>query len=298
MSIKILSFGEMLLEQAGGKLQSGGSPLTLAANVCRLGGQAAMYSRIGADEAGEKLRAAAAKYGVDMSYVFSDDAHPTGAASIDNSIVKQGVPAYTLSGECSARHICTTVQSIEKLSRMNFDALCFQTLSQMFSQSHDTLLHILEKINVCEVYYDINLRGQYYSKKVFDSLFPHATIVRCTSDEMRLVSTILFGKMMPPREFAEQISKQYAVPLICVRQKGQGYAVYHAGMFAIVEDDTDKSYSDSGYGDAFNAAFLSLFCKGISPFESAKAGAEIARIAADAGQRIPEYSKNALDRIG
>jgi sugar/nucleoside kinase (ribokinase family) len=280
MGIRALSYGEMLKEDSGGSLRQGGSPFILAANICCMDGRASMYSRVGADAAGEELIAAGEKYGIDMAFVQRDNARPTGTAKAGAAEATHEPAAYAVADNFALRFMACERATVDALERMRFDVFCFQTLAPMFTQSHDTLLYLLEHINTCEVFYDLNFRGRYYSRKVIDTLLHHATIVRCNSEEMRIASTILYGKMMQPREFADTLSRSYAVPLVIVRQRPNGCAVYHAGAFAHMPSAPDDEQIPGGFGDAFNAAFLSLYCDGISPFDSAKRACKAAAHAA------------------
>jgi sulfofructose kinase len=66
--------------------EGGGSAANAAAAIARLGGAVALWSRVGADETGIKVRRALEQCGVDVSFVgtFGDVATPTAAVIVDS----------------------------------------------------------------------------------------------------------------------------------------------------------------------------------------------------------------------
>ncbi|MBD3390641.1 MAG: hypothetical protein GF410_01360 [Chitinivibrionales bacterium] len=289
MGVRFLSFGELLWETAGEKRRPGGLSFATAAHACRLGGAAALYGRVGNDPDGDRILSLAAAYGIETSFVQRDRAHATGEATLGPAREHQGIIGYTVPRGAAAFHVHADHEIMERLAAMRFDALCFQAMSVMFPRPEETLACLLESIDVAEVFCDFNLRGRLFNRKAFECSLHHATIARCNARELTTISTILFGKLMSPKQFADAISRKFVVPLVCVRHGCESCSVYHAGEFEQVDTPADAPGDASGGGDAFNAAFLSLFCAGKPPSDSARAANRVARYAAQHTDGIPEY---------
>jgi sugar/nucleoside kinase (ribokinase family) len=156
---------------------------------------------------------------------------------------------------------------VNSISRISFDAFCFETVIQTFSESASALSALLECIETREVLYDFNLRGNMYGKRIFESSLKMATIARCNEEESRTISTILFGKMLKPAEFAQAISKTYYVPVVCVRLSDGGTIICQAGK---AEHIRLPAGLKPGPGPLFNAELLGALLCGASPVEGAK----------------------------
>jgi sugar/nucleoside kinase (ribokinase family) len=148
----------------------------------------------------------------------------------------------------------------------------------MFPESAEALTAVLDKIQAREILYDFNLRGQFYSRKIFESSLHFATIARCNQEECQILSTILFGKNMSPENFAHAVSKTYFVPVVCVRLNNGGAVVCHAGKTESIP--AAASVEPKGAGPVFNAAFLTSILNGDSPAISIRTAIDAAANAA------------------
>ena len=79
---KVLSYGEILWDVIDGEEKIGGAPFNLAGHLARLGTQAFLYSKVGADELGRRALQEIARLGVRPNYVETDTRYPTGTALV------------------------------------------------------------------------------------------------------------------------------------------------------------------------------------------------------------------------
>jgi fructokinase len=292
--IRALCFGETLVEECGGVGSLGGSPFMLAAHLARLGNRAVLYSRVGADTKGEEALQYLGACGVDTSYVQRDPSRATGRATLKVSGGEATVESYELIQGGAHGFIAATAALLDRLAGERFDVFCLQTLIQNYALSAATLTELLDTVDTQEVFYDLNLRGRYFSRKLFDPSLRVATVVRLNEEELQTVSTILYGRMMKARDFADTLSRAYAIPLVCIRRRRGGCAVYHAGSFDDIAPADAATVRCRGSGDAFNAAFLSLYCRGRSPFDSARAADSVAAHVASNNEAVPVHGDDVL----
>lgn len=78
---KVLSYGEILWDVIDGQAKIGGAPFNLAGHLARLGAEAFLYSKVGADELGRRALQEIARLGVSSNYVKTDARYPTGRRS-------------------------------------------------------------------------------------------------------------------------------------------------------------------------------------------------------------------------
>ena len=79
---KVLSYGEILWDVIDGQAKIGGAPFNLAGHLARLGAEAFLYSKVGADELGRRALKEIARLGVSSNYVKTDARYPTGTALV------------------------------------------------------------------------------------------------------------------------------------------------------------------------------------------------------------------------
>lgn len=90
---KVLSYGEILWDVIDGQAKIGGAPFNLAGHLARLGAEAFLYSKVGADELGRRALQEIARLGVSSNYVKTDARYPTGTALV--RLDHQGIPSYS-----------------------------------------------------------------------------------------------------------------------------------------------------------------------------------------------------------
>ncbi|MGI6754126.1 MAG: carbohydrate kinase family protein, partial [Eubacteriales bacterium] len=154
-------------------------------------------------------------------------------------------------------------------SRMNFDALYFGTLIQRLASSEAIRL-ILENCFFYEVFCDINLRRDCYSRAGVETCFANATVLKISAEEEPLVREMEFYEPPPVGAgYYEAVSKELCrrYPLI----KVVIFTMGENGSFAY-EKATGKSYfapavpcrvvSTVGAGDSYSAAWFTAWYGG------------------------------------
>lgn len=165
--MKILAFGEILFDVFEGEEKLGGAPFNFCADICKLGSKAFILSSLARDVLGKKACLEAAKLGVDLSFCNVDSAYPTGQCVV--AMDQNGEPNYDIKKDCAYDYIAVDKELCEKIEREKFDMLYFGTLAQRNEGSREALRVLLNTCRFGKIFFDVNLRQDYYSVEILES---------------------------------------------------------------------------------------------------------------------------------
>ncbi|OGO81199.1 MAG: hypothetical protein A2Y21_00825 [Clostridiales bacterium GWC2_40_7] len=289
MKAKILSCGEVLWDIIDGKEHIGGAPFNVAAHMARLGCSSSIITRIGKDERGDKALTAMKSLGVDTAFVQTDSVHDTGTAEV--TLAGLGVPTFYLPENVAYEFIDINNKDIERIATGKFDVLYFGTLVQKSLVSRNSLYKILESLQFKNVFYDVNIRLDFFPEEIIRKSFSHSTIVKLNEGEVKLISQLLYGKPLQEKEFIYRVMDEFSIDIICVTKGKDGCSVYSENTSASYPEHPVKVVDTVGAGDAFSAAFLTHYSKSGDPNESARIGNIMGAYVASQHGAIPEYSE-------
>lgn len=190
MNKLIVGFGEALVDVLPSGEVIGGAPLNFAVRAAQLaqslGWSAALISRIGSDERGEKILHHLQQTSLDTSTIQIDGVHPTGFVDIT---LDHGQPSYVIGQRVAWDHI-TPDENCLNLSR-RASAFCFGTLSQRSTQTIDTLTLCLAIADQAVKIFDINLRKPYPPIELIEACLKCADILKCNVEELLLLANWL-----------------------------------------------------------------------------------------------------------
>ena len=265
--MKILSFGEILFDVINGEEHIGGAPFNLAAHLSQLGEEVWMYSALGQDERGEKAQAKIKELGVIDSYIKKVKEFPTGFVTIEPD--KEREPNYDI-------HEGVAWDNIEAREiKEDFDCLYFGTLAQRSQISRNSLLSILKTKKFKEVFLDVNLRQNYYSKEVIEESLQAATIVKMNEEEFRVVAKLLFAGEIEEKNVVNIIQQVFALKILIITRGKDGASIFQGKEHIGLPGKQIKEGSTIGAGDAFSAGFLHKLLRGSSLKESGQFAIEL-----------------------
>ncbi len=242
--MKILSFGEILWDVFPDEKKIGGAPFNFAAHCAKLGAESYLVSAVGFDKNGFEALNEAKRLGIKCDYIATDRKYKTGVCevSLDN-----GSPTYNLVRDVAYDHIS------EILPSGSFDALYFGTLAMRSPDSRRCFEKILKYTKHSEVFFDVNFRGDFYTRELVNTLLRETTILKISSEEIGF-----FGKKGEVNTCLE-LSKNYPkLKYICLTLGSEGAMVYDCRARTILFSDKPKGkvVSTVGAGDSFSACFL------------------------------------------
>ena len=230
MKPRVLAIGEVLWDIIRGQEHIGGAPFNLAAHLSRLGCQASILTRVGTDPRGRATLEEMKRFGVDTSLVQIDSRHPTGWAMVELS--GDGVPTFSFPDDPAYDFVEADDQVLRRLADAKFDAICFGTLAQKGERTRQSLMRVLQSVPATHVFYDVNIRLDFYPQDILRQSLGFSTVVKLNADEVLLVAQRLYGTALPEAELAARLSTEFPVRVVCVTKGSDGCTVYGGGSCA------------------------------------------------------------------
>ena len=287
-----LCFGEVLWDVFGEKRTLGGAPLNVAGHFARLGGHAAVISCIGNDELGKLTVEAMDKLSIDRRFVHVDEDGITGRAFVS---LKDGIPSYRFDDPSAWDKIVLSEAEKGEISSMRWDVFVFGSLAQRNKVSRSTLEYLLDNIKAEVVFFDVNLRLDFYNAEIIRHGIEKADILKMNDEEVPIVCELLGIESDNP---VSSLMDLYSLKAVLITRGKAGSdiyyekGVYHQGSKKVSVVDT------VGAGDSLSAGFLFFLTKGDSvPDALAKASMLADYVVQHAGA-IPEYDGNLKKQLG
>lgn len=280
---KAVCYGEILWDVLPAGSKPGGAPMNVAYHLQKLGVSSTIISRIGKDDAGDKLIALLQNHTINTGHVQTDDGHPTG---IVNAYLKEGNEVeYDIVYPVAWDFISLNEPIISLVQQTKY--FIFGSLASRNDVSKNTLLQLLDlaKTNVL----DINLRPPHFKKNTIETLLHRADILKLNEHEVKLVAG-WFNKYNKIEDQVKSIRELFKIETILVTEGEKGALLYYQDIFYKHSGFKVKVEDTIGSGDAFLAAYLFESENNKSADESlAFANALGAFIATQHGA-CPEYS--------
>ena len=164
-------------------------------------------------------------------------------------------------------------ETLQRLVAYQFDAICFGTLAQRSYVSHASVQRVLEACRAEIVFFDVNLRQQFYSRDVIEQGLSYANVLKLNDEEMPILAAMLCGEPTEAHTFAQELQRRYPqMRTILITQGSRGCLVADNADFFIVPGKQVTVVDAVGAGDAFSAAFLAARLRGKSTLEAVQEG--------------------------
>lgn len=293
--MKVLSFGELLWDIIGGKPYIGGAPFNLACHLAKMGAQSALISMVGSDRLGRKALRIAKKFGLNTEYIASNLNLPTGTVEV--FLDRLGHPGYTIHNGVAWDEIILEKELKDNMLKETWDAFCFGTLVQRSKVNRNLLYELLSHLSCREIYYDVNLRQNFYQREWIERSLNFSTITKLNEEEATILSELLFDKIYSKEYFFKTLFYKYNLKLLCLTLGEKGSIFYDGYNFCSIPGVKVKVKDTVGAGDSYGAAFLFSFLSGASARESAEFANQIGAFVASYTGAIPEYSAKLKEKI-
>ncbi|MEI6055155.1 MAG: carbohydrate kinase [Lentisphaerota bacterium] len=293
--MKILVFGEILWDIIGDKAYIGGAPFNLASHSSNMGLHSYLVTSVGDDFLGKSALKSAKNHNIHMDYVSESSKYPTGAVEV--TVNEQGIPNYVINEDVAWDNIQLSEEQLKEIANTKWDVFCFGTLAQRTETNRTLLSVILENINAKEIFFDINLRQDYFDKKSITYSLSKSTIVKLNDEESFFLDKYLFSKEGTLDEFAERLRAKFNIKILCITKGPAGADIYHEDKKYSVPGVKITVADTVGAGDSFCAGFLASYLSGNSLEKSGELAVQVAGYVASKDGAIPEYSTELKETV-
>ncbi len=294
--MKSLAFGEILWDVFADHQTLGGAPLNVAGHLARLGADSCIVSAVGADRRGDEALSLVRALGVGADYVSALPGLPTGTATI---FLDKGIPSYEFNDPCAWDAIDLSEEQLKAIQSAEWDVVCFGTLAQRSPASRACLRRILESVSAKTVFFDVNLRKNYYSREILEDGLKFADILKVNDEEVAILAALLDIPLSADTEesFADAMIGRYGLRIVLVTLGKAGALARYAGETVRSVPAKVAVVDTVGAGDSFSAGFLAALGRGCPVSRALSFGAELADFVVTRKGAIPEYDEALLRKI-
>ncbi|MFZ9046937.1 MAG: carbohydrate kinase family protein [Cyclobacteriaceae bacterium] len=288
--MKSLVFGEVLWDIIEGVPHLGGAPLNFAAHVQQCGHTAGIISAVGRDDFGNQALSEIENLGLDTSMIQVSDFR-TGFVPVT---LTNGQPDYEITKEVAYDYIRREQLDSKRIS--DFDTFYFGSIVQRSGVSNEALYHILDSHDFRQIFYDVNLRRDAYSKEVIERSLKYCTVLKLNDDEVDIIGPMLFGKSLSIPDFGEEVGRKYSqIETVITTAGGDGCYVFSDGKISQVPAEKITVLDTVGAGDSFSASFMCVYSSTGDPVKAASIGNKVGGYVASNSGPIPKYSNELMD---
>lgn len=253
----IIGIGEILWDLLpDGEKRPGGAPSNFAYVASALGNNGIVLSRVGGDVGGREILTELKAKNLSTETVQIDAEKPTGVVNVS---FNNGQPEYEIVENVAWDFLELTDEWREIAVQAN--AICFGSLAQRGEVSCKTIREIVNLVKKLRIF-DVNLRGQFYSKKALYKSLNMANVAKLNADELPIVAELLEIKKLNPVKIARDLLVKFGLKMVCITRGANGSVLVtkrevseHEGLSGTVADTI-------GAGDAFTAALAHGLLRG------------------------------------
>ncbi|WP_375447010.1 carbohydrate kinase family protein [uncultured Fibrella sp.] len=270
------TFSESLFDAADFTRFQGGSPANMAANMARLGNQAALVACVGDDNLGRYLVQKVAETGIDVSHIHVQSTQPTSLVVVSRT---KGTPDFIAyrTADCLIQPEHLPDQLLDQTAL--FHTTCF-ALSRNPAQT--TIVDAARRASIAgaQISIDANYAPSIWPDRdnawqVLGDYCASGALVKLSEDDAER----LYGAPQTPEQIRTDFHRMGA-KLVCLTLGAEGSIVSTDNGGSVVQmPGKPLSVVDAtGAGDAYWAGFLTAWLDGCTPAECAAAGANLAAL--------------------
>ena len=251
---RICIFGEVLFDHfPDGRRVLGGAPFNVAWHLQAFGLSPRLVSRVGADDEGDRVRAAMRDWGMDQAGLQTDPQRATGRVSVR---FEAGEPVYDIVDDCAYDAIDGSALAADTTDTC---ALLYHGSLALRHASSRAALTRLRQAQPARVFIDVNLRSPWWQReRVLESL-DGASWVKLNRDELDLLG----DAQTPPAERAAAFLRDHRLDGLILTLGGEGAELLTAaGERLHASPRANPVFVDTvGAGDAFASVIILGLCR-------------------------------------
>lgn len=246
----VVCYGEVLWDIFPTKTKPGGAPMNVAYHLRKFGIDSCMISRVGNDEAGEKLLKLFTEWNISTDNCQIDQTYETG--KVIATVLPGNEMSYSIHSPVAWDFISPEAQNDSLVSEA--DAFVFGSLVTRNETSRETLYQLIEKakFNV----FDINLRQPHYSPEIIKYLLEKCNLLKMNESELELIITWFTNKKFDEETAVRFLQTEFNIDEVIVTKGAEGASYYTKSKSYSFPAFKVKVADTCGSGDSFLAAFL------------------------------------------
>lgn len=257
----VVCVGEALFDRLPDGEVLGGAPVNVAVHANRmlqpLGGRAEIITRVGQDDAGERLVRRLEAHGLGTQFVQRDSSAPTGAVDVGQD--PHGDPIFCIPHRSAWDFIDAPKDATRLVADAN--AVCFGTLAQRNEESREGIRELLQAapdaIRAC----DLNLREPFYSRDVILQSLEIANVVKLSEAELRIVGTFLGNDVesVSAIGLASSLVQRFGLRLLALTRGARGTLLIDDSRVVegtVISPQREPDADSVGAGDACFSAIV------------------------------------------
>ncbi|MDN5633199.1 carbohydrate kinase family protein [Bifidobacterium mongoliense] len=288
----VLSLGELLWDMLPTGKRAGGAPVNFVYHAAMNGAEGYAISAVGQDPLGDELVKAIEQSGVKS--IIQRNAWPTSTVEVS---LKSGIPEYTIVKGVAWDHLLLTRELIDLVEKS--DAICFGTLALRSPETHDTIIELLKHARPDALkFFDINLRGDHYSKELIQELLGYATVFKLNDAELLLLRDMFNIRGASDDEACRWFITTFNLDYV-VLTGGATFStiIARSGETSTLATPRVEVTDTVGAGDSFSGTFTAKILTGASLQEAHRASVNTAAFVCTQDGAWPVYPKTMTDYL-
>ena len=242
-----------------------------------------IISALGRDVLGLRALEEMKSLDVDTSRVAVLDDRPTGRADIT---LCDGDADYTFNSPAAWDDI-----PLPQALPSHVGCMYFGSLAQRSAVSRSSLMSLLETVDANMVFYDVNIRKDFYSRDILGWSLSRADVLKVNGDELPLICSTL-------ETDEESLMKEYGLEMMIVTQGAQGSTLYLPNGTRHHQTPSPCNVVDSvGAGDSLCAGFIATMLRTGDPVRALEVGTMIADYVITRRGATPGYDEGLIGRL-
>ncbi|MBR1777339.1 MAG: carbohydrate kinase [Alphaproteobacteria bacterium] len=278
----IIGIGELLWDMLPAGKRAGGAPANFVYHAARAGAQGYVVSAVGQDALGDELLQELEKNKI--GHCLSRVPYPTGTVKVT---LKNGIPDYEIVENVAWDHIRVSKEAAALMKKA--DAVCFGTLASRSPESRRTIETLLSYTPEKALrFFDINLRGNYYSYGLIDTLLKKSNIFKINDEELTVLQN-LFHLPAQEEQACMELLQRYGLRCVILTAGERHSCIYATDEKSFLPTPKVQVADTVGAGDSFSGAFTTSILTGKSLKEAHAAAVRTAAFVSSRSGAWPIY---------
>ncbi|MAT59218.1 MAG: carbohydrate kinase [Ignavibacteriae bacterium] len=244
--------GEVLFDCYPSYKKLGGAPFNFAYHINKLVGKVNLISAVGNDDEGIEIINFMKQSGMDTNNIQINN-YSTGLVNVNLNDEK--IPSFEILENSAYDFI-----EFDAIKNSNDNELFyFGTLAQRNRTSRETIQRLLQ--NQSKVFYDVNLRQNYFNKEILLYSLNNAGIVKMNNEELEIILNLFqIEKSNLFEQKALKVKNHFGIDILIITLGKDGSILF--GDKISYQNKKVNSVTDTvGAGDAYSAMFVAAMLK-------------------------------------